>query len=226
MTFPSLESAYMLSPGSIEFHRKIVNCFEAYVEETDFQDVWKVFINRDWSLKEKYGYGGTRLFPYGAFHPTKVLDKCLNGYSRGRIGESRIHLFRPDYIYRYSADGEMVSIDCKIKRKVGWEAPQITTLPIKTESPHTHLMLTFLSRNVNKEPLQLRYIAWEDTHGEANYCYIVEGGIFDGQYKLHQCTTEIQQLINNQLVCDRYEYRIIPNREGTERLFRNTFITK
>ncbi len=226
MRYPCLESAYSFSPGSKEFHREILKCFEVFVRDNDFNEPWERFNTRDQEMETKYGYGGKLMFPYGYFHPTKVLDKCLKQYSRGKLLERRLPFLKPSYIYSYSREGELVSIEHMMKRSKVWKNPVVVTLVCKGESTGAPLMLTYYSTDVKKEAPQVKYIAWAEEHGPASYTYIVQGGIFAEQFKFYQCTTEIQQMIKHELICDRYEFSIIPNKEGSEYLLRNTFITQ
>ncbi len=89
MEYPCLESVYSFSPGSLEFHREILKCFEAFVRDNDFNELWERFNIKEREMETKYGYGGEIMFPYGYFHPTKVLDKCLKHYSRGKLLENQ-----------------------------------------------------------------------------------------------------------------------------------------
>lgn len=72
----------------------------------------------------------------------------------------------------------------------------------------------------------MKYIAWEEKHGPASYTYTLQGEIVEEQFKFYLCTTEIQQMNNHQLTCDSYDFCVIPNKEGSEQLLRNTFITQ
>ncbi len=156
----------------------------------------------------KYGYGAKFLFPYGFYHPTRILDKVAPEYKRGRLLTKCIASKEPVYRYYFEKEGDLLAIEATVPSRKGWDKAKVLTFVYQCTQVES-IYLTFTARDATECSPTLSNVAWEINREDRTFIHIVSGGWREGHFVGYSLDTEIHY--PEDIFCERFEYTFEPS---------------
>ena len=199
-----------------QLHRHLLETVDALADSIPPCEAFETEVTGQ-VAQERYGYGGMVYLPYGWYHPSWMWPVLQEKESRGKPVKKQNPLRTLAYVYRYDADGQVVSIEYYRPKQLLREAVKFVTYFVRQDDvtamytfsdwavvkPGMHLYADLAKA---KGDMRLYSVAWVDHTLKRQH--IVKANWHTGSFKTGDVSTEIIYTlqINGKTYCDGYVY--------------------